>query len=64
MYACHGSGGNQDWSIGKDGRVKHATMCLTADSNTESLSANSSIFPVKIKSCKNSPFQVNFSLIL
>jgi len=50
LYACHNTGGNQEWSLTKAGSIKHADLCLaleTPGSNTE----------VFLRICDNSDFQ-------
>ncbi|XP_045593722.1 polypeptide N-acetylgalactosaminyltransferase 2 isoform X2 [Procambarus clarkii] len=29
LYACHGTGGNQEWSVTRDKLIKHSELCLS-----------------------------------
>ncbi|XP_002732995.2 polypeptide N-acetylgalactosaminyltransferase 2-like [Saccoglossus kowalevskii] len=40
LYKCHGTGGNQEWSMGRDEAVRHKDACLTVVSGD----ANSKVF--------------------
>ena len=51
LYTCHGTGGNQEWSLTKTGNIKHADLCLTASSAEEGET-------LKLKICDNSENQV------
>ena len=31
IYYCHYIGGNQEWSISKEGEIKHQDLCLTLE---------------------------------
>jgi len=50
VYTCHGTGGNQEWSLTKSGNVKHSDLCLSVSSALEGES-------VKLKICNNSESQ-------
>ena len=53
-YSCHGSGGNQEWSLTKAGYVKHAVdYCLTPDIPTKPGAS------LHIKLCKQSYIQAS-----
>ena len=57
LYTCHGSGGNQEWSLTKDGYVKHAgDLCLSMPGGEASESGAS----LYLRLCNNSIQQVNF----
>ena len=51
IYTCHGSGGNQEWSLTKAGTIKHSDLCL-------SLSKPSAGSRLVLKICNNSEMQV------
>jgi len=51
LYTCHGSGGNQEWSLTKDGYVKHAgDLCLSMPGGEASESGAS----LYLRLCNNS----------
>ncbi|XP_059094955.1 polypeptide N-acetylgalactosaminyltransferase 2-like isoform X2 [Tigriopus californicus] len=35
VYACHGAGGNQEWSFTQSGHVKHTDLCLALEKPIE-----------------------------
>lgn len=50
LYSCHGSGGNQEWSLTRSGTIKHSDLCLALDSpNSGSM--------LILKICNNSDMQ-------
>lgn len=54
LYTCHGAGGNQDWSLTKNGHIKHGSeLCVALDSPHASTN-------LKLRLCSNSPLQVLF----
>ena len=66
LYSCHGSGGNQEWSLTKTGKIKHLSFCLAVDSlpslSTPTPTLSSVALPVKLRSCGNSSLQVRHRL--
>ena len=59
LYTCHGGGGNQEWSLTKNGKIKHLSFCLAIDSLPSSVTPSSATsLPVKLRSCGNSVLQV------
>lgn len=50
LYTCHGTGGNQEWSLTKTGNIKHADLCLSAVSATKGET-------LQLKICDNSEYQ-------
>ena len=52
LYTCHGTGGNQEWSLTKTGNIKHADLCLSATLAQERET-------LKLKICDNSEYQVS-----
>ena len=60
LYTCHGSGGNQEWSLTKDGYVKHAgDLCLSVPGDVDAsnrIAAGSSLY---LRLCNKSVQQVN-----
>jgi len=50
LYTCHGSGGNQEWSLTKSGTIKHSDLCLALENP-------SSGEELKLKICNNSDMQ-------
>ena len=63
LYTCHGGGGNQEWSLTKNGKIKHLSFCLAVDSLPSPVTPPSTTkLAVKLRSCGNSTLQV-FSLI-
>ena len=52
LYTCHGTGGNQEWSLTKNGNIKHADLCLSASYATEGEK-------LQLKICDNSVYQVS-----
>lgn len=52
LYTCHGAGGNQDWSLTKNGHIKHGSeLCVSLDTPNASSS-------LRLRLCSNSPLQV------
>ena len=51
LYTCHGTGGNQEWSLTKSGNVKHSDLCLSVRTVTSGE-------PVILKICDNSELQM------
>lgn len=45
LYACHGGGGNQEWSFTKDRQIQHDHLCLTLSKPIAGIS-------VTLKTCK------------
>ena len=50
IYSCHGSGGNQEWSLTRAGTIKHSDLCLA-------LGAPAAGSELKLKICNNSDMQ-------
>ena len=50
LYSCHGSGGNQEWSLTRSGTIKHSDLCLAL----ESPNSGSALI---LKICNNSDMQ-------
>jgi len=50
IYSCHGTGGNQEWSLTKSGNIKHSDLCLSVVAAEEGER-------VKLKICDNSELQ-------
>jgi len=51
LYSCHGAGGNQDWSLTKNGHIKHGSdLCV-------SLEAPKASTNLRLRLCSNSPLQ-------
>ena len=57
LYSCHGAGGNQDWSLTKNGHIKHGSeLCV-------SLEAPKASTNLRLRLCSNSPLQVRTEFI-
>merc|ERR1712223_1977164 len=57
LSSCHGAGGNQDWSLTKNGHIKHGSeLCV-------SLEAPKASTNLRLRLCSNSPLQVRTELI-
>ena len=52
LYTCHGSGGNQQWSLTKAGQIKHQDLCL-------SVSRPAREETIVLGLCDNSEYQVS-----
>jgi len=50
LYTCHGSGGNQEWSLTKSGTIKHSDLCLALENPTGGAE-------LRLKICNNSDMQ-------
>jgi len=50
LYTCHGSGGNQEWSLTKAGTIKHSDLCLALENPTGGAE-------LRLKICNNSDMQ-------
>jgi len=50
LYTCHGSGGNQEWSLTKSGTIKHSDLCLALENPTGGAE-------LRLKICNNSDLQ-------
>jgi len=50
LYTCHGSGGNQEWSLTRAGTIKHSDLCLALVSPTSGSE-------LRLKICNNSDMQ-------
>lgn len=35
LYSCHGTGGNQAWTFGSSGQIRHGSVCLTGPNSAE-----------------------------
>ena len=55
LYTCHGSGGNQQWSLTKSGQIKHQDLCL-------GVSGASREETLVLSQCDNSEYQVSGSV--
>ena len=55
LYGCHGAGGNQDWSLTKNGHIKHGSdLCVALESPKTGTK-------LRLRLCNNSPLQVSYS---
>ena len=53
LYSCHGAGGNQDWSLTKNGHIKHGSdLCVSLEDPKASTN-------LRLRLCSNSPLQVS-----
>lgn len=51
LYGCHGAGGNQDWSLTKNGHIKHGSdLCVALESPKTGTK-------LRLRLCNNSPLQ-------
>ena len=56
LYGCHGAGGNQDWSLTKNGHIKHGSdLCVALESPKTGTK-------LRLRLCNNSPLQVSYTL--
>lgn len=53
LYPCHHTGGNQAWSLTKEGFIKHHDTCLTIVNEMPGTE-------VLMRKCENSSDQVSF----
>ena len=52
LYTCHGSGGNQQWSLTKAGQIKHQDLCLSVNRPAREET-------IVLGLCDNSEYQVS-----
>ena len=58
LYGCHGAGGNQDWSLTKNGHIKHGSdLCVALDSPKTGTK-------LRLRLCNNSPLQVRIQILV